>query len=601
MHRHFNIDIQDVNKFVKDLSTKPFVQIGSDNFWEFGYDTKPFAEYELPKNFPNCCSYHSDVKKRLAAWMDKFPNCCANHKKLISKSWFKKEKYIHIPDKILIQLSYTENFITKIIETDNWYKEITDYIEYTIDSFGTPNIGGDRFYFYLELWVQNIKALDFEFPKWKRNQIIEFLDTISSPPKNPQTDLNILYSTFQKWLKTFPSLPFFINMKESFENKIPLNILLYEPEYNKFKGVTKSKLRTKGELIQMLITSTKSILSSVDTPSLLKKKIITNNEKYQIDLLNEQHKIKQNSLLVEYSKPESKYVKIIKKWLKNEKDYLKELEPFLKNLNNMPKLFTIEKRKVFENEYLKVFLRDKSNITDVANLISSLQSVAKANVTENKEIDITVYPAKTYSVDETSIEIDVALDSYLSKGKLDPIFEDKIIALSDKAYESIIEHIYNYGQNLEKYKSLYDKFNEEGFRDFFLPHLNSISKLHTATGETFNKIGKTDILIQDNAGLNVFIAECKLWKGESELAKAIDQLLERYVTWRDEKVALIIFNKDMQKFSDLLTKAVEKFKEHPLYDKYLGQRKESSFKFSFKHPDDDKRKISLELIIFNCF
>ncbi|AXO81825.1 hypothetical protein DZC78_06005 [Olleya aquimaris] len=266
----------------------------------------------------------------------------------------------------------------------------------------------------------------------------------------------------------------------------------------------------------------------------------------------------------------------------------------------MPKLFTVEKRETFDKEYLKVYLRDKSKNEEVATFITSLQSVRRCNITENKEIDLTVYPAKTYSADEMSLEIEVALNSYLNKGQYDPVFEDKISSLSDEGYDNILNQIYNYGQNLEKYKNLYDKFDEEGFRDFFLPHLNSMSKNHTATGETFNKIGKTDILIQDEKGINVFIAECKLWKGESELSKAIDQLLDRYVTWRDEKVALIVFNKDMKKFTELMTKAVEKLKEHPQFDKYIGKRKDSSYQFTFKHPDDSEKIIKLELIIFNC-
>src|SRR5690606_5018776 len=227
-------------------------------------------------------------------------------------------------------------------------------------------------------------------------------------------------------------------------------------------------------------------------------------------------------------------------------------------------------------EYLKVYLRDNSKIEDVAVFINSLQSVRTCNVTENKETDLTVYPAKTYSADETSSEIEVALNSYFNRGQYDPVFEDNISSLSDEGYGNILNQIYGFGQNLEKYKTLYDKFDEEGFRDFFLPHLNLISKSHAATGETFNKLGKTDILIQDENGINVFIAECKLWKGESELSKAIDQLLDRYVTWRDEKVALIVFNKDMKNFTELMAKAVEKLKKHPLFDKYLGKRKDSS-------------------------
>jgi hypothetical protein len=42
---------------------------------------------------------------------------------------------------------------------------------------------------------------------------------------------------------------------------------------------------------------------------------------------------------------------------------------------------------------------------------------------------------------------------------------------------------------------------------------------------------------------NAFIAECKIWDGPKKFADAIDQLLGRYVAWRDTKGALILFIK----------------------------------------------------------
>lgn len=598
---HYNIDIIDSIKFVKDLKTKPFVEIDGEHIWSLGYETKPFDDdYEAPKNFPNCCGYHSSIKEQSEEWLRKFPDCCKNHKKLKAKYWFKKDNYSLLPFKIVTELSYTENFIARNLHADFWYKNITDYVEYSIESFGIPNIGGDRYVAYLKNWIENIKPTDFELSESKRKQLLELISNFYSPGKQVNTDLNILHSAFQKWIKTFPDLPFFIKLKEQLKGRMPFNLLLYEPNHNRFSGLTKTKIRTESELIKILINSTKILLGAIDTPKLLSMGLISDKVKFQIDLLNEHHKLKQSQLLIDYSKNEVKYVKIIKTWLKNEKSYLSELQPLTMRYNIMPKLFTTEKREAFEKSYLKVFLRDKSKINEVASLISSLQSVKKANVTDNAEKDITVYPAMTYSVDEMNTEIEMALDSYLTGGPLDPVFEDKISLLSDKGFEDIMTHIRNYGKNLEKFKNLYDKFDEEGFREFFLPHLNSISKKHSATGETFNKLGKTDILIQDENGLNVFVAECKLWKGESGLLKAVDQLLERYVTWRDEKVALIFFDKDMKNFSELLTKASRALTEHPLFHDYLGPTSDSSFRYLFRHPEDKSKMITLELIIFNC-
>ena len=70
------------------------------------------------------------------------------------------------------------------------------------------------------------------------------------------------------------------------------------------------------------------------------------------------------------------------------------------------------------------------------------------------------------------------------------------------------------------------------------PHFQSV------TGETFNKIGKTDILIRyKNA--NVFVAECKFWKGIKAFYETIDQILS-YLTWRDSKTAILCFVKNKE-------------------------------------------------------
>jgi hypothetical protein len=70
--------------------------------------------------------------------------------------------------------------------------------------------------------------------------------------------------------------------------------------------------------------------------------------------------------------------------------------------------------------------------------------------------------------------------------------------------------------------------------------LNGVFK-GQATGETFNFQGKTDILIRVDEK-NVFIAECKFWKGEKVFIGTIDQLLS-YLSWRDTKAAVIVFRK----------------------------------------------------------
>ena len=121
----------------------------------------------------------------------------------------------------------------------------------------------------------------------------------------------------------------------------------------------------------------------------------------------------------------------------------------------------------------------------------------------------------------------------------------------------------------------------------------------TATGETFNLSGKTDILLKNASdGTNLFIAECKIWHGEKKLLEAIDQLFNRYLTWRDSKVALILFVRDGN-FSAILSTIKNSIPKHHLYVKELGQTNESSLSYIFSFPDDGDKKVYLEVIAFN--
>lgn len=155
------------------------------------------------------------------------------------------------------------------------------------------------------------------------------------------------------------------------------------------------------------------------------------------------------------------------------------------------------------------------------------------------------------------------------------------------------------GKNLESFKALNVRFDEERYRDYFIPFLNSISKKHAAKGEVFNRNGKTDILIFDDKGNNIFIAECKIWKGEKYLIDGLDQLLGNYVNWRDEKVALVVFNRDVKKFSEVIESAKNAILNRPLCEGLVNQRSATNFTFKFRNPDDPDKKILLELVLFN--
>ncbi len=163
--------------------------------------------------------------------------------------------------------------------------------------------------------------------------------------------------------------------------------------------------------------------------------------------------------------------------------------------------------------------------------------------------------------------------------------------LEDSVYGHIVKLCHDIGVEMERHPSIYFGRNEEMLRDIFIlmlsPHFESV------TGETFNRRGHTDILVR-HEGANLFVAECKFWRGSRAFLKAIDQTLG-YLTWRDSKALIILFIQN-QKLQPVLDKVGEFAQEHECF---VGQRDEASeglFAFNFHLLEDPSRGIRLSVL-----
>lgn len=166
-------------------------------------------------------------------------------------------------------------------------------------------------------------------------------------------------------------------------------------------------------------------------------------------------------------------------------------------------------------------------------------------------------------------------------------------------YDDILKVIYDSGKNMERKPALYINKDEEGLRDQFLFVLETRYEGTTATGETFNRSGKTDIILKyAKDASNLFVAECKFWHGGGEFLKAISQLFDRYLTWRDSKAALILFvtNKD---FSNVLQTIETEIRTHPYFIKEEGKRGETSYSYIFHLPQDINKRVYFEVLSFH--
>ncbi|MBM3531301.1 MAG: hypothetical protein FJX62_24775 [Alphaproteobacteria bacterium] len=94
--------------------------------------------------------------------------------------------------------------------------------------------------------------------------------------------------------------------------------------------------------------------------------------------------------------------------------------------------------------------------------------------------------------------------------------------MHESDYQNVLKIIENMTLVMERSPRIFSKMPEEVMRDHYLVQLNG--QYESATGETFNAYGKTDILVRDR-GRNIFIAECKIWRGPQSVTEALDQLL----------------------------------------------------------------------------
>jgi hypothetical protein len=145
--------------------------------------------------------------------------------------------------------------------------------------------------------------------------------------------------------------------------------------------------------------------------------------------------------------------------------------------------------------------------------------------------------------------------------------EDRQQILPEKTFLDILEIIDDLGINIERSAERVRDLDEESLRDIFLAGINS-HYAGLATGESFNRGGKTDILLrQDNE--NLFVAECKFWKGQSQYKDAIDQLLNN-LTIRDAHASLLVFSR-RNRYSQMVDRVEEATRDHEQFETQLSE------------------------------
>ena len=167
--------------------------------------------------------------------------------------------------------------------------------------------------------------------------------------------------------------------------------------------------------------------------------------------------------------------------------------------------------------------------------------------------------------------------------------------LSTDDYEHILTVVTNMALVMERSPSAFAAMDEEALRSHFLVQLNGHYE-GQASGETFNYEGKTDILIRAE-GKNIFIAECKYWRGAKKFGETIDQLLG-YISWRDTKTAIVIFNRNKD-FSQVIETIPGAVKAHPNFKRAVDDNSEGGSRYVLVHRDDKNREMILTVLAFD--
>jgi len=167
--------------------------------------------------------------------------------------------------------------------------------------------------------------------------------------------------------------------------------------------------------------------------------------------------------------------------------------------------------------------------------------------------------------------------------------------LDESIYQQILKIIHDVGKQFERLPSTYANKEEEHLRDHILLILEPNFE-GAATGETFNKSGKTDILLR-HEGSNIFIAELKFWDGKILYLETITQLLG-YLTWRDSKSAVVVFVKNKE-LSPVLSTIKEITPEHSNYLGFVSEQEEGWYHYRFHINDDENREVQMSVMLFH--
>jgi len=352
MNRHFEIHV-DKLKTHKFCNSEYLYYEGG--VYEIPFKTEPTLGRHDFNTCEGCQKNLIGILRVVKSKLEQFPNCCERHAKLSKAKFFNKKDFEGLETMIAIKTIYSHQHIVNNLDKENWYEDISNYLEYTIKSFGSfPSDYGEPLLLssYLSEITEYLENNKKAFNEEKRLRLLEFVRNYTRPVNSTQTDINVLLGVYEKWYKIFPfDLSYFSGVKEYYEKNIP--ILKEKPVYNPYLKVSSARLLDKDGLIKVLLERTNYILTHINSLKMYEKGLISNADNIKLELVVKSREKQLEAGYINNSKDEGqRYRKIIKKWFEDEKKFIDEIKPLLNKNDRATKVDT-ELPKSIEDIFLK--------------------------------------------------------------------------------------------------------------------------------------------------------------------------------------------------------------------------------------------------------
>lgn len=332
----YGIDIIPIHLCGKEV----MYQVKNDGFFEL-----PFSVESTPgdHDYTTCDQCQATLNqlrdnftKRLQGSFEKsgFPNCCPAHSNLVKYQEYSRSKdfFLGVPEMAAEKVIFTAQHIRNNISQENWFEEITNYIEYVVESFGSmPNNCGEPLFLssYFDYVTELISSND-RVPEHKKQIIVEYFESFKKNSElSSQTEITDLVKTYQTWIEIFPFQlkAYFGDLEKKFQVKLP--IFTGKPSVNPYLGTAKVKTHTKSSLIALLNDVTCELLNGINAQKLIDENVIKDFHRHDFELESEKLKLETKQLTQKLSSGELQYVAILKEWLNSHKRYFTNIRQWL--------------------------------------------------------------------------------------------------------------------------------------------------------------------------------------------------------------------------------------------------------------------------------